>query len=695
MGVNNNKEDVLSKINSYEALNRYLKPYHNSSMLKKGKLISNPFLDVKQKTPSFNIYKGNNGTWRYKDFATSDDGDVIDLIMKLKGVNFKDALKVLSQDFNLVNENPNHSLLEISHFEWGVDYINFWNSYNIEKEALIKFDVFPVNFFTRKLKKGLFSKVQSTKDNPIYSYKISNDCYKIYQPFSPKYKFSWLGVKPEGYVFGLDQLPDEGDVVFITGGEKDVMSFFSTNYSAISLNSETALPTQELISDLKFRFKDVVICYDIDETGLEQSKKIAQKYGLKRLILPKELEEKSGKDISDLLKLGLEFNYKKSEIEDYSKDENLHGYLPLLLKTQKALTDRKSEKIAKTEPILTQNGQSIIFPRTINIIQGKAGVHKSRLAETFCSVFIKHQEYENYHLGFKTSISNKPTVCYVDTERNLTDQFPYAIQQMLQKAGYSKSDNPSQLDYISLLEIPRKDRFKALTDYLNYVRQKFQGHLIIILDVVTDCIKDFNRSDDSMQLIDLMNVAINKYDVTFIGLIHENPGSIDKARGHLGTELMNKSSTVMQLGFEKGKNGKPTDLILLNFLKARSTKRFEPIYLMYCEKSNGLFLADSDQIKDVIHSRHLKAEIDSVIKFLEENLNEPISSGDLLALLSREFDCSDKIIRTRLKEIVETKIQIVKNKTPNNLFKIKQGKEMIYSLEPINNSTEQFSLNTK
>ena len=631
-----NKNEILSKIDSYEAMNMYLKPYHQNGSLKQGQLISNPFLSRKQKTPSFNIYNSSNGTWRYKDFATEDDGDIIDLVVKLKRVGFKEALRIISEDFGINSENFDSKSFNIKLTEWNAYNIKFWDSYGITKETLSKFNVFPVEHFSRKTKNETFSTIQSTKDNPIYAYKINNNCYKIYQPFSPKYKFSWVGVKPKEYVFGLEQLPKQGDTVFITGGEKDVLSLFSNNYSAISLNSETAIPSQELINKLKQSFNDVVLCYDIDKTGLDQSKKIAEKYQLKRVILSEELKENSGKDISDLFKFGLEFNYKELKFEDFSKDQIPSGNLSLLIQTQNDLRKRKSEKIARTEPILTQNEQNIIFPRTINIIQGKAGVHKSRLAETLSSVFIKHQDYKENHLGFKTSCIDKPTVCYVDTERNLTEQFPYAIQQILLKGGYSKCDDPKELDYISLLEVPRDERFEALTEYLYHVRKKFEGHLIIILDVVTDCIKDFNRSEDSMKLIDLMNVLINKFDVTFIGLIHENPGNTDKARGHLGTELMNKSSTVMQVGFEKGKDNKPTDLILLNYLKTRSTRRYESIYLEYCEESNGLVLADPKHIEDVMLSRQLKASIDDVIALLGGHLDEPTASTDLLKHLSNE-----------------------------------------------------------
>jgi hypothetical protein len=78
------KESILTKVSSYDILNHYLLIYHNSGSLVQGKNISNPFLPDKQKTPSFNIYESNQSKeWRYKDFATGDDGSCFDLVMKL------------------------------------------------------------------------------------------------------------------------------------------------------------------------------------------------------------------------------------------------------------------------------------------------------------------------------------------------------------------------------------------------------------------------------------------------------------------------------------------------------------------------------------------------------------------------------------------------------------------------------------
>ena len=50
--------------------------------------------------------------------------------------------------------------------------------------------------------------------------------------------------------------------------------------------------------------------------------------------------------------------------------------------------------------------------------------------------------------------------------------------------------------------------------------------------------------------LDLPNSTINTYDITFLCIIHENPYQ-EKARGHLGTELINKSSTALSINIEK------------------------------------------------------------------------------------------------------------------------------------------------
>ena len=358
--------------------------------------------------------------------------------------------------------------------------------------------------------------------------------------------------------------------------------------------------------------------------------------------------------------------------------------LQTVLATAEKIRVLKATDIKFSEPILRQNDNAVIYPHTINVIQGQAGVHKSRLAENICSALLKLPSCRNELLGFKrTNLDASHTVVYVDTERNLTEQLPYAMQSIQLKAGYSKSDDPNNFKCISLLQINRKERFTTLNDYLNHIRQESTAPLFIVLDVSTDCIEDFNKTDKSMELIDLMNMAINEHNVIFLCLIHENPGS-DKARGHFGTELMNKASTVMQVGFEKDANQNNTDIIRVKYLKCRSTARHTPFYLRYCSEAKGLILADASELSAMMNGRKRKANNEDIIEQIELFLWDGaiLKRTELVGLLSKEFNSSPRTIEDRLKDIMTTRAILTNGKgEPCTLNKETKDKTVYYALQ--------------
>jgi hypothetical protein len=357
--------------------------------------------------------------------------------------------------------------------------------------------------------------------------------------------------------------------------------------------------------------------------------------------------------------------------------------LKTVLETSNKLKMMKSNDIKFSEPILKQGDNAVIFPHTINVIQGQAGVHKSRLAENICAAFLKLHSCNNELLGFnRSNFDATHTVVYVDTERNLSEQLPYALQSIQIKAGYSKTEHPAIFQYISLLQINRKHRFEVLNEYLNHIKKTINTPLFIVLDVSTDCIEDFNKTDKSMELIDLMNIAINEHNVIFLCLIHENPKS-DKARGHFGTELMNKASTVMQVGFEKDLNQNDTEIIRVKYLKCRSTARHVPFYVKYCNNAKGLILADENEINGVINSRKHKAHNDDIIEHIEMYLGDggELTRTDLLDKLCKDFKASQRTIEGRITEIMGSDIEIFNEQgQPCKLHKEIRQKTVFYRL---------------
>ena len=386
------------------------------------------------------------------------------------------------------------------------------------------------------------------------------------------------------------------------------------------------------------------------------------------------------------LKQDLQHNEEKLQNSKLSYN-SIQNNLEVILQTRARLRQRKSEEITFSKPIISWNDLSIIFPNTINLIQGQAGSHKSRIAELLMSVMLKLMNCHNTHLGFTANQETRYTGVYVDTERNLNEQFPYALQQIQMQAGYYRSDNPENFDFISLLEISRKERFATLSVFLEKIRQEHQNHVFIVLDVVSDCIEDFNRTDDSMQLTDMLNMMINRYNVTFLCVIHENPSSNNKAGGHLGTELMNKASTVMQVGFETNSDNSPSHIIRLKYLKCRSTERPEPLHIIFNKETRQLELADDCAVNEVFENRKSKAPESDVIDHLSDMVESfPISKKQLITDLEKWLDTSSKTIEERLKSIVEGSKVLFREGVPYTLiYDGKQGRNVMLNIKPLEN----------
>ena len=112
----------------------------------------------------------------------------------------------------------------------------------------------------------------SSVAEPICTAARAKQHIKLYRPFSTP-RFLYGGSFSENYCFGLEQLPAKGDTLFITGGEKDVLSLAAHGFHAICFNSETVTIPPTLVYRLTFRFKHIVLLFDMDKTGRESSRK--------------------------------------------------------------------------------------------------------------------------------------------------------------------------------------------------------------------------------------------------------------------------------------------------------------------------------------------------------------------------------------------------------------------------------------
>ena len=138
--------------------------------------------------------------------------------------------------------------------------------YGVNMDTIKRYNVRSVKTFRGVTKDDKEYSIESTDSEPIFAY-WSRVCQNL--PPLLKNRFRYSGNLHEGYTFGIEQLPQRGDLLFITGGEKDVLSLAAHGFNAICFNSETANIPKKIIRRFSFRFKHIVLLYDMDQTGIK------------------------------------------------------------------------------------------------------------------------------------------------------------------------------------------------------------------------------------------------------------------------------------------------------------------------------------------------------------------------------------------------------------------------------------------
>lgn len=367
-----------------------------------------------------------------------------------------------------------------------------------------------------------------------------------------------------------------------------------------------------------------------------------------------------------------------------------------LLQINAEILEAASGKIVFS-PAWVYHEEVPIFSRgTINMVQGRTGSHKSRLAEGYCSLLLSSGKGD--FIGFhKNNIGTGYCVAYVDTERNTREDFAACVQRIREKAGFEATATTNNFYPASIKTFDRTQRLEAVRDWIEYVRADMvtrgvgSWNLFVVLDVVTDCVRSFNNDSDSLALFDYVGNLCEEFGVTFLLVMHENPGS-EKARGHTGTEAMNKSNCQLQIGFERRADGEDSDVIKVRFLKTRNSARPAPIYLQYDANTRGLIIADPEAVKDVIGERASKGDPELVREFVERFFDDraDVDQKTLVAGIIAEFQCSLNTAKSRLSEIVAKGNGMWNNegKAAKLICEAAKGKPTVYRLEPIEHDRE-------
>lgn len=589
-----NKEDILQATDRGLSVFRHYLPVP----FRIGKKFLNPL--YKDTKASCNVYYDRrHSVYKMKDFGNEEySGDCFELVGTMTGLSCRNAkdfveiMRIIDHDLHLGladgYENcvdtssvqvvcpltPEQVIKKIRPYNIVPRAFNetdriFWSKSRITEHTLNKYNVRPLHSFSSVNQEGKSYTLTETAQEPMYGY-VGDKYIKIYRPRS-EMRFLYAGDLGDNYCFGLDQLSAKGDLLFITGGEKDVMSLAANGFHAICFNSETTVIPTSVLMLLSYRFKHIVLLYDMDKTGLEVSAKRQEElkpFALKRLLLPLS-GTKEEKDVTDYFALG------------HTHDDLLKLFLNHLDSLYKEdMSALKSCELDFNNPppvaqmIVSVNDVPLGTQGNLLCITGGEGTGKSNYVAALIAGAVKPENAEGIDtLG--VSIEGNPkgkAVLFYDTEQSEVQLYKN-VSTLLRRCG--RDTMPEWFKAYCLTGMSRKERLKSIVLSMDKFHYQYGGIHLVVIDGIADLIRCANDEAESIAVVEELYRLAGIYNTCIVTVLHFIPNGL-KLRGHLGSELQRKAAAILSIEKDtkpavsvvkalKVRDGSPLDVPLMQF----------------------------------------------------------------------------------------------------------------------------------
>ena len=634
----------------------------------------------KDKRASCNIYLDTKSQcYRMKDFGNEAySGDCFWFAATMLGLDvrsdFKKVLLTIIQDLNLnitmdfktdenrktkslkdirlVSSTSTNAKEELSEKKkifklyeqpFRADEIAYWQRYGITDKVLQKYHVKSLFRYETISNQGNPFSLTSTKNEPIFCY-VMGDFVKIYRPNS-KLRFLYGGDKSKDYIFGFEQLPSKGDILFITGGEKDVLSLSSHHFNAICFNSETASIPEPIIESLQLRFRHIILLYDTDETGLREAERQAKQlepYHVFCLSLSLR-GTKTEKDISDFFALGKT----AKDLTSLLTDKLSSIYTHTIMMLQSCEIDYENPPDA-SKSIVAVNGVPLGTQDNLLCITGGEGTGKSNYVAAILTGTLGTERLPAERtLGLEiTPNPNGLAVLHYDTEQSEA-QLHKNLGKTLQRA--SLKNVPKFYHSLYLASLSRKDRLKLIRESMDLFYHKHGGIHLVVIDGIADLIRSANDETESIAIVDELYRLAGIYNTCIICVLHFVPNGI-KLRGHIGSELQRKAAGILSI--EKDDN---PEYSVVKALKVRDGSPLDvPMMLFGWDKAEDMHVYRGEKSKEDKEKRKTD-ELIAVVKEAFRN-SFKLTYQELCEVLMREMEIKDRTAKKYIAYMKEQRI---------------------------------------
>ena len=196
-----------------------------------------------------------------------------------------------------------------------------------------------------------------------------------------------------------------------------------------------------------------------------------------------------------------------------------------------------------------------------SLVKGKAKSKKSFFINMAIAAAVGKGLLQNKLRSLLKDGFNK--VLYFDTE-----QSKYHVQRAVKRiCTQIDVDIPNNLNTYGLRKSSPSERLKLA----EYAIENTPSLGFVVIDGIRDLITSINDEAEASNIASKLLKWTEEYNIHIVVVLHENPGS-DKARGHIGTELMNKAETVIALQVDK--YDESTSTVSAGFCRNKAFKPF-------------------------------------------------------------------------------------------------------------------------
>lgn len=233
------------------------------------------------------------------------------------------------------------------------------------------------------------------------------------------------------------------------------------------------------------------------------------------------------------------------KFEDLQKPETFLNHIQEITKPEFSINDYKIDVTEELPPpkkawsmVNPENGEEAILGTLgdFGVIIGKAKSRKSFFISIAISTALSNgkilDKYQN-HLP-----ENKREVAYFDTEQSKY-YVQLAVKRICTQIGAS---NPVNLHTYHLRSLKPSERLKFIEEVI-YSNDNLG---FVVIDGIKDLVTSINSEEEATMIASKLLKWTEEREIFILNVLHQNK-SDNNARGHIGTELINKAHTVLSV----------------------------------------------------------------------------------------------------------------------------------------------------